>query len=343
MASNLGTLEQNMPVGAIAEATGAVTIIRADGTSEAATIGTPVYLGDVVETAGDGAANIVFTDDSSMAISQNAHMSIDHYDFAAASESGVTDLSVDQGIFVFTSGLIGRDDPDNVTIDTPVGSIGIRGTTIAGQINPEGESKITVTEGAIVVRNATGEVTLTNQFETVRLSSFNNGIEHLGVLDSQTIGNDYNVLRTVAPQFFTNVDGLGDGGGTVENTNGPSPGTAPTDSGPGDTGPTESTQPQAEATDSGTQEGVPVGEPAGEDILLQDDLVQEDGGELTFGEDVILKDTNILAEPLLKETGGLRPIHDPSLQTDPTLPPSLTDPTILQAATSATQSPPRLP
>ncbi|MCB1530948.1 MAG: FG-GAP repeat protein [Rhodospirillales bacterium] len=193
------------PVGAIEEVKGEATVTHADGTSDPVTIGTPVYQGDIIETSGEGAVNIVFIDETSMAISENARMAVDEYKFDSSTESGATNLSVLRGVFVFTSGLIGRDDPDDVQIDTPVGSIGIRGTIIAGHINAGGESEITVIEGAIVVKNGSGEHTLSVQFETVKLNGFNNAIEDLGVLKAQDIGGRFGSLSDVAPTFYNAI------------------------------------------------------------------------------------------------------------------------------------------
>ncbi|MCB9988602.1 MAG: FG-GAP repeat protein [Rhodospirillales bacterium] len=203
-----GTLSDVSPVGAVEEISGDATVTRADGTTETLTIGMPIFQGDIVETSAEGAVNIVFSDDSSFAVSQNARLAIDEYVFDPASESGSSNFSLLRGVFVFTSGLIGRDDPDDVEIDTPIGSIGIRGTTIAGQIEPDGDSFVTVTEGAIVVRNGAGEMVLSNQFETVRLTGFDSGMENMGTMDAQALGQSYAGLKSVAPVFFT---GLGAG------------------------------------------------------------------------------------------------------------------------------------
>ncbi|PJF20948.1 MAG: hypothetical protein CUN56_13580, partial [Phototrophicales bacterium] len=104
------------------------------------------------------------------------------------------------------SGLIGRDDPDDVTIDTPVGSIGIRGTIIAGHIDPEGQSSITVVEGAIVVKNGGGEETLDQQFETVHIDGFNTGMEAVGVLDPADVSHTYGSASYVIPSLFSNIN-----------------------------------------------------------------------------------------------------------------------------------------
>lgn len=201
-----GSLNDESPVGTIEELSGEARIIRADGTVETVQIGTPVYQGDVIETSGDGAVNIVFIDETSFAISENARMAIDEYVFDPATESGKQNFSVLRGVFVFTSGLIGRDDPDDVEIDTPVGSIGIRGTIIAGNIQPGGESEITVIEGAIVIRNGVNEETLSLQFESVKLNGYDAGIERTGVMDADSVNQNYGSVRNVSPALFSSID-----------------------------------------------------------------------------------------------------------------------------------------
>lgn len=204
-AQNLSATDES-PVGAVEELKGDATVTRLDGTTEPMTLGTPIYNGDIIETSGDGAVNITFLDETSMAISENARVSIDDYQFDPDTESGTTDLSVLRGVFVYTSGLIGRDDPDDVEINTPVGSIGIRGTIIAGNINPEGNSEISVLEGAIVVKNGAGEHTLSQQYETVKLSGFQDVMEYKGVEAANDIGKTYGSVSDVLPKLFSSIN-----------------------------------------------------------------------------------------------------------------------------------------
>ncbi len=201
-----GSLNDESPVGAIEDVKGDAVIIRADGSQEPAMIGTPIYQGDVIETSGNGAANIVFLDETSMAVSENARFAINEYTFDPSNESGTTNFSVLRGVFVFTSGLIGREDPDDVEIETPVGSIGIRGTVIAGNIKPGGESEITVLEGAIVIRNGFAEKTLSMQFETVKLSGFDQPISEPKVLNANDVGSKFGAVKDVAPTLFSSIN-----------------------------------------------------------------------------------------------------------------------------------------
>ncbi len=122
------------PAGKITQVVGEAHIIRADGTHVVATVGAPIYQGDVIETSKTGAVNIQFADNTTFAISESARMSVDQFVYHSAEHTGSSFFSMLQGVFVYTSGLIGKSDPGSVNIETPVGSIGIRGTVIAGHI-----------------------------------------------------------------------------------------------------------------------------------------------------------------------------------------------------------------
>ncbi|MCB9991872.1 MAG: FG-GAP repeat protein [Rhodospirillales bacterium] len=210
-----GSMSDESPVGAIQEVSGKATVTRTDGTTEEITLGTPIFQGDIVETEGEGAVNIVFIDETSLAVSNNAKLAIDEYVFDPASESGTTDVSVLRGLFVFTSGLIGRDDPDDVNIDTPMGSIGIRGTVIVGNADT---GQITVMEGAIVLRGFNGnQITLAQQFETGRFDPVTGDVIYVGKAEPGVFTNDFSSLKSVSPGLFTAIDDTADNNGNDDN------------------------------------------------------------------------------------------------------------------------------
>ncbi len=199
------------PVGAVKELSGDATVTRTNGTVETITLGTPIYEGDIIETNAEGAVNIIFIKKTELlAISEDARLAIDEYVFDPSTSEGSSSFSVLKGVFVFTSGEIGRDDPDDVEIETPVGSIGIRGTIIAGKIDPDGvENEITVVEGAIVIRNAAGETTLSNQFETVQLSGYESEIVNIGQIDSTQINQKFGSVSGVSGSLFSAINETG--------------------------------------------------------------------------------------------------------------------------------------
>jgi|GEM_PF-3231083 len=199
-------ISDKSPVGEVSETSGNASVTHADGTHEKITTGTQIFEGDVIETDAKGAVNIKFADDSTFAVSENARMSVDDFSFNPSDQSGTTGLSILRGVFMFTSGLVGRENPDAVHLNTPVGSIGIRGTIIGGHIGEDGHSQISVLEGAIVVRNGTGEQILSDQFATVQLTGFNAPISSIGTLDAGSISKSYGAVRSVSPTLFTSID-----------------------------------------------------------------------------------------------------------------------------------------
>jgi hypothetical protein len=205
--NNLGditmTYTNSNQIGEVTEIKGIAKIIRTDGSEESVTLGTEIFQGDIVETSGDGAVNIGFTDDSSFAVSDDARITIDEFVFDPETEGGAQDFSVARGVFMYTSGLIGRENPDSVEIDTPVGAIGIRGTIIGGDIQPDGESQITVIEGAIVVRNDAGEQLLTNQFDTVKLTTRDVPPSEVQQKTVNDIANDFGSIKDVSASLFS--------------------------------------------------------------------------------------------------------------------------------------------
>lgn len=198
------TMNDASPVGAVSEMSGEATITRTDGSVETVSMGTPVFQGDVIETSGAGAVNITFIDETSFAVSNNARLAIDEYVFDPATEAGTQNFSVLKGVFVFTSGLIGRDDPDDVNIDMPSGSIGIRGTIIAGNAD---SGEVTVVEGAIVVRdNNDNELTLDERFETAKIDLELGEVRNLGQLDANDVSDRFDMVSNVSPTLFSSID-----------------------------------------------------------------------------------------------------------------------------------------
>ena len=123
-------------VGGVNEIYGDVKVKHLDGTESVLHAGDYLREGDIVITSKTGLVNIRFTDNTLLAISENAKITIDQYAYDAATQEGSSVFSWLQGMFVYTSGLIGHTEPGNVNIDTPVGSLGIRGTEFICRRDP---------------------------------------------------------------------------------------------------------------------------------------------------------------------------------------------------------------
>ena len=195
------TMNDASPVGAVNEVSGTVTVTRADGSVETVTLGTRIFKGDIIETDAEGAVNIYFIDDTSFAVSQDARLAIDEFVYNPQTQSGTQKFSVLRGLFAFTSGLIGRDNPDEVTLDTPMGSIGIRGTVIIGNADT---GEITVLEGAIVLKSHSGnELTLADQFDTAKFDPATGDITFMGQMSADQFNQNFASLQAVSPSLFS--------------------------------------------------------------------------------------------------------------------------------------------
>src|SRR6476660_1249320 len=137
------------PIGKVVAAAGSVTIERASavvvqanvaGQAGQTKVGDPVYLGDVVQTGADGRIGITFTDGTSFNLSSNARMTLNEFVYEPNGKSNSTFFKLSQGTFTFIAGLTAK--TGDMKIDTPVATMGIRGTTPHVEISDDGTVKI---------------------------------------------------------------------------------------------------------------------------------------------------------------------------------------------------------
>ncbi len=166
------------PIGRVDSAEGGVVAIRADGTPVALKPGDPVYQGDLLATNGDGAVALHLADDSTFSLGENGRMVLDELVYDPSADAAGATISVVEGVFVFVSGEIAKTTPDAMIVNTPVATIGVRGTKVAGRAAPEGEDNIiTLLEeadgqvGEIAVTTGVGVQVLNQAFQTTVVNS----------------------------------------------------------------------------------------------------------------------------------------------------------------------------
>jgi hypothetical protein len=99
-------------------------------------VGDLVYRGDVVQTGSDGKVGITFTDGTAFNLSSNARMVLNEFVYDPNGMSNSTFFSLSKGTFTFIAGKVAK--TGNMKIDTPVATMGIRGTTPHVQISDDG-------------------------------------------------------------------------------------------------------------------------------------------------------------------------------------------------------------
>lgn len=167
-----------LPIGRVEESIGEATATRIDGTTVSLEKDAEVFQGDIIETDAGGAVAITFIDETTFSLGEDARMVIDELIFDPASQEGSSAFSVVEGVFVFVSGDIAANDPEAMLVKTPVATLGIRGTKVAGYAAQEGEENkvVLLSEGdgevgEVLVSNPSGQVVLSQANETTIITS----------------------------------------------------------------------------------------------------------------------------------------------------------------------------
>jgi hypothetical protein len=137
------------PIGKVLTVTGtahiehpAAILVQANlpaGANGAAKIGDFVYRGDVVQTGVDGTMAITFADGTSFNVSRNARMVLDEFVYDPKGHSNSALISLTKGTFTFIAGDVAH--TGDMKVDTPLGTMGIRGTAPRVEILDDGTVK----------------------------------------------------------------------------------------------------------------------------------------------------------------------------------------------------------
>ena len=169
--------EDPQAIGKITIADGPVVVQRLDKFIDLQT-GDFIYLNDIVE-AKDGSVGIAFADQSSISIDPGAKMIIDDFVYDPEEPTtGSMNANILAGNFSFVSGQIAKTGNDAMKVTTPVLTIGVRGTQVAGKANQDGEDNEIVllpnedgSVGEIMISNESGSVLLTKAYEATTITS----------------------------------------------------------------------------------------------------------------------------------------------------------------------------
>jgi hypothetical protein len=135
------------PIGKVLTATGiariehtAAVVVQANlptGGMGQAKVGDLVYRGDLIQTGVDGGLAVVFADGTSFNVSSNARMEVNEFVYDPKGNSNSTLLSLTKGTFTFIAGNVAH--TGSMKVDTPIGTMGIRGTAPRVEISENGD------------------------------------------------------------------------------------------------------------------------------------------------------------------------------------------------------------
>lgn len=214
------------PIGQVTGLSGEVVITRADGTEMAAGPDTPIFPYDVVETAGSSEVVLTFADGTLLSLTADSRMVIDEFVYTPGGSDNGASFALIQGLFVYVSGDTAK--TGEVTIETPVSTIGIRGTSLAMQVAAEGlRNLVTLLQdpdgavGVVEVATAVASVILDELRESTLIRSLNEPPGEPLALTSEQVEQIYRsaleMMRGLVDWQFTG-DRSGDGDAGLSDT-----------------------------------------------------------------------------------------------------------------------------
>ena len=179
---------------------GESVIERKEGDAFDSEIDLDIFSYDTVKT-GKGKTAIEFIDETRVDVTQHSKLIIDEFIYDPNTKTGVLSLKASLGTIRYASGQIAKNSKQNVKIETPTATIGVRGTDFTMTIDETGSSTIILLPscdtngncyvGEIDVTSDAGQVILNQAFQaTVVDTPSSNPMKPVILdIDEELIGN----------------------------------------------------------------------------------------------------------------------------------------------------------
>ena len=136
LACSAGAWADEPPIGFVKNVSGEASVTTA-GNRRKAEVGTPVHQGSVLRTGAQGSMGVTFRDETLMSFGPDTELTVDEYLYAPAQGKLKLGSKLAKGSLNYVSGVIAKLKPDAVLVDTPTGTIGVRGTQFVAKIENE--------------------------------------------------------------------------------------------------------------------------------------------------------------------------------------------------------------
>lgn len=150
-------------VGYVKTSSGRAVAVR-QGAEHALAPGQPLFERDTIRTGPESSVGITMKDGTMLSAGPDTELMVDHYAYAPAEGNLGFAARVSQGTLDFVSGMLGKLAPESVSVETPTGVIGMRGTHFVVNVAPgqkfppkQAASKATAKTTATTAGQGTGK------------------------------------------------------------------------------------------------------------------------------------------------------------------------------------------
>ena len=182
----------------MSETSGVAAQIEREGTEFIAELETNIQSMDEVETT-NGRLKIAFVDETEVSLTEHTYLEINEYVYDPDPAKSRMALNFAQGTARFATGKLGLVPRENISIQTPTATIGIRGTDFTATVDELGRSLVIllpegncldarnleagcVPSGSISITNSGGTVTLTEAYQAVLVTTAESSPSNPGVI-----------------------------------------------------------------------------------------------------------------------------------------------------------------
>lgn len=205
-------------IGSVTEQTGP-TEIKRNKESIPSELKSPVEMDDTITTA-NAKAGITFEDQTQVHITEQSKLMIDNFVYDPNKGAGKLAVKIALGTVKYTSGQIAKNDPQQVKVETPTATIGVRGTDFTSTVDETGRSTVILLPscpagfkdiekdcitGQIVVSTMAGEIWLTKPFQATVVDLANKMPSKPAILDL-TESQINNLLIVTPPKELKRKD-----------------------------------------------------------------------------------------------------------------------------------------
>jgi hypothetical protein len=153
-----GAVAEPVAVGAVDKVQEQVVAVQAGAARDLQAAG-PVYFRDRMKTGPGARLEAKLDDGTVLTLGEKGKLTVDEFVYKPGEQGGKLAINVTQGAFLFVGGKIEGPTGGNVTIKTPIGTLGVRGTTVWGG-HIDGGFGVLVLKGEVWVKTAHGTVDL---------------------------------------------------------------------------------------------------------------------------------------------------------------------------------------
>jgi len=127
---------EGTPVGYVKNVKGSATVTT-NGLAIEAQPGTPLHQGSVLKTGAQSSMGVTFKDNTLMSFGPDTLLTVEEYLYEPAEGKLKLGARMGKGTLNYVSGVIAKLQPEAVTVKTPAGMIGVRGTQFLLKVEEE--------------------------------------------------------------------------------------------------------------------------------------------------------------------------------------------------------------